>query len=281
MVEGTAEFQATVAKPPLETPQSRPRSGKPAGLTLAQKRQFLVAAFDLKEATQKDWPGLQAYLRYLEGQFRTTASECFRPLCDIFGYAVPITPDDLLKFVTSIVKVFRDSHNEALSIDEVLESTLPVECRLSQLDHSAADLSRQAVFRVLSWLTMIFEASDHTAEGRFQISVPLKGEGIREEQLMDNARRPISRLIRGFGQLLPTTDQVSAAIEKPSPDFIYSTHLNVYSLKLIDKIQIEWTNSIGCHLMFSPLSRTLTLYRFPSFCAMTCAMDTDGTALDK
>jgi hypothetical protein len=242
---------------------------------MAQKARLLETIFGVTETAQHHWPGSQAYLRYLEEQFAATGSACFKPLWSIFGLAVPVETEDLLDFIIDVAGVIRESREEGLSIDEILQSVLtPLKCELGRLDAEAETLSRQAVFKILSWLTMIFKASNGTANG-FQIDVPLKGEGIREEQSMDKAKRPISRLIRGFGQLLPSTEQVSHAIEKSQPDLIYAASLNVFSLKMIDKIRIEWTSSLGCHLMFNPLRRTLTLYRFPTFCAMSCAMGND------
>lgn len=251
-------------------------------LTKVQRAQILQEIFGVAKAQQDKWPGFQAFLGYIEERFAVTGPECFTPLWSILSRAVPVTAEDILEFTISIVAVLRDAPKEGMSIDEILQSILvPLERDLDRLGVDIANASRHAVFMVLSWLTMIYEASGDKSNGRFRIKLPLQSEGVREEQNMDNASRPLSRLLRGFGQLLPSTEVVLAAIEKPTPDLIYANNLNMFSLKLINKIRIEWTNSLGCHLMFSPLSRTLSIFRFPSFCAITCETSTGETAIDK
>jgi hypothetical protein len=236
-----------------------------------QKARFLEVVFGVTETTKCNWPGCHAYLNYIEEQLLATGSASFEPLLDKLGIARPATLADVLGFVCDIAAKFATRPQEGLSIDEILQLLLEEhKCQLAELDPKEKMLSRQAIFRALSWLTMVFIAPTKLADGKFQMDVTVKHDGLRVEQSMEIAKRPISILIRGFGQLLPSTEQITSAIERSQPDLLHATSLNFYSLKLIDKIRIEWTSSLGCHLMFSPLSRTLTLYRFPTFCAMNC-----------
>jgi hypothetical protein len=64
--------------------------------------------------------------------------------------------------------VFRDSTKEGLSIDDVLQLVLdPFGCKLDEFNAEDKTLSQQTMFKVLSWLTMIFKALDRTVDGKF------------------------------------------------------------------------------------------------------------------
>lgn len=128
---------------------------------------------------------------------------------------------------------------------------------------------------------MIFETSNDGSDcSRFKIQVPIKWEGIREEQSVEMAKMPLSKLVQGFGHLVYGYNHIISAVEQSSPDLLRASSLNISSLKTISKIQIKWTNAMGYHLMFDPLSRTLLLYRLPTVCAIGCTADGKNSILD-
>ncbi|KJZ68068.1 hypothetical protein HIM_09800 [Hirsutella minnesotensis 3608] len=51
-------------------------------------------------------------------------------------------------------------------------------------------------------------------------------------------------------------------------DSLYMSSLNIYSLSYFGQVSIRWTASISEHLHFDPATRQLSVFRFPTFCAL-------------
>lgn len=50
---------------------------------------------------------------------------------------------------------------------------------------------------------------------------------------------------------------------------LYVSSLNYASLKTISKVKLVWVNSLTNHLDFNATSRQLSIFRFPSYCAIS------------
>ncbi|KAK2601553.1 hypothetical protein QQS21_004871 [Conoideocrella luteorostrata] len=236
--------------------------------TVAIKDRLSHAIFGITSEARKDWPGIDAYLSYVESQMKQCGSTRFLPLWRTLQLPVPITLEDQFEVLHRIVLLLHETNKE-WTIDGILQMLLvPFGQRLQDLDDMSQRSCRQAVFNALSWLLMLFEASqDDKCEG-FKINVPSGVVGVHDNQGIAMSGRPVSRLCRGFGPLLPSRDEIYAAVQDNCPDLLHVSNLNMASLKLISKIRITWTDSLGYHLLFNPLKRTVMVYRFPTFCAL-------------
>lgn len=283
MPRAESGFAIQVIDQPWGNDLERQKTSRRGENITPQEQRLLETQFGLTGKTYQQWPGAYAYLSFLEDELADTGAACFEPLMGIFGLPIPVVITDLLGLINNVALILKDNSQDLQSIDDILQVILaPHNREVRDLDLQVKNRCRQAIFKTISWLTMVFTASREMAAGKFQIDLPPRCESIRHEQNMDNAVRPINRLVRGFGaSLLPSAEQAFPALEHSSGELIYASSMNIYSLRMIDKIRIHWTSSMGCHLMFNPLTRTLILYRFPTFCAMTCMPERGNMVCEK
>ena len=245
------------------------------------RTRFFEVTFGINERRVGEWPGVRAYLHYLEQETKSLGVATFQPLWHLLRFTTPLTFEDHLSFLTEVGAVLRDASQDGVSIDETIRLILE-RLHFSEdiLDNETMAYARQAVFCGVAWLTMIFQPSLNARENRnLSINLPLSFEGLRSDQSIENARRPIVSLFRGFGDFLPSTERMSSELDALSSNLLYASNLNFESLKTVGKIRIEWTNALGCHLMFEPLSRTLLLYSFPTLCALGCLDTANGLSV--
>jgi hypothetical protein len=81
-------------------------------------------------------------------------------------------------------------------------------------------------------------------------------------QASDTARRPFSKMIKGFRRHTSDNNNVTAS---PSDDLHEST-LNYYSLYTIGRVRIEWVSDLTRHLEFDRQRRCICIFKYPSFC---------------
>lgn len=126
-----------------------------------------------------------------------------------------------------------------------------------------------AVFTVLGWYSMLYEPSlkpnkTDLSISRSVVTTKHAGRHLSSLPIAVCARRTLSGLLMSFGKRLPKPD-----FEAPS-HMIHVSSIAFYALKKFGKIKIVWVNSLSAHLEFDTLTRTLMLFRLPSFCALFC-----------
>jgi hypothetical protein len=83
------------------------------------------------------------------------------------------------------------------------------------------------------------------------------------------ASRPVCRVLKMFGELLPTTDTYgNTKPDRPSP--LYSNQIDAYVILSVVKLNIVWTDILGAHLDFDDRTKTLYVFKLPSFCLQNC-----------
>ncbi|KAJ6780995.1 hypothetical protein PWT90_09036 [Aphanocladium album] len=255
-------------------------SGRPDVAVLAAKAKFAGALFGIQSPSKFPWPGLPSYLNYVQRQMELAGPACLQPLWDAFGFTTPITTRQIFELLHQVAVCF-DHTSAAVTIDEILQSLLtPFGCRIQDLGPDSQACCRQAVFKALSCCVMLFTASLECAPGRLLVDLSPGIVGFRSNLPMEMSRRPISRLIQELGPLLPSQEHILAALNDTRPSALHVSSLNAASLKFISKIRITWTSSLGCHLLFNPLKRTLAIYRFPTYCALQCMNGESVSAID-
>lgn len=86
----------------------------------------------------------------------------------------------------------------------------------------------------------------------------------------EKSMRPMLTTFRPFrlqywdGQLHDTRGEV---VEAGSLN-LYAAGLSMYSLRYFGHVTIQWVDTISEHLRFNPANRRLSLFRFPTFCAL-------------
>jgi hypothetical protein len=60
-----------------------------------------------------------------------------------------------------------------------------------------------------------------------------------------------------------------------SNDVLYQSSLNYSSLSTIGRVRLEWVDTLTSHLAFNPSTRTLSIFRFPSYCVINVLFNGD------
>ena len=92
---------------------------------------------------------------------------------------------------------------------------------------------------------------------------------------MDLADREMANLLKGLGNLLPSrpSDMAKLASETSKEASAWSPILplevNAHILSSILRVRVHWVDILSLHLDYDQATRTLSLFRFSSFCVAT------------
>lgn len=151
----------------------------------------------------------------------------------------------------------------------------------------------QLLFILIGLITFFYEPILSPKKGLLQINVGTaendkrKRRSLRRliwssEITIDKGHRlSLADLLRNLcGGELPISYSAGPTVGT-SGDVLETTNLNYYTLSKVANIQIIWVDSLLQHLDFDRRSKTLKIFRFPSFCYLLCFGDLDMTYLDR
>ena len=131
----------------------------------------------------------------------------------------------------------------------------------------------------------VFESSD---ERKFRVRydfVQSNSRLVYDTFEVDNynrgfAEKGLFHFLKDFGNILPTrhrdltvvAGQRKRVVSSWSP--INPTKFNIHVLSSILRIRVQWVDTLALHLDYDQATRTLSLFRYPSFC--TYAIFNDG-----
>ncbi|KAL8937278.1 MAG: hypothetical protein Q9216_004507 [Gyalolechia sp. 2 TL-2023] len=196
--------------------------------------------------------------------------------------------DAAFRLVQMVARIMKDNKNRELSIDGIIQQ-LRDECGI----HNSAGCSsiepapelRQGVFAMLGILTMSYETPSDPYMTHFQILEPetrwMSGT-VRELLEAGDATGLLIRLFGTFHPKIPRLDEEPPTKKQSDagPEELHVSVLNAHVLVMIGKATIEWSDLMSAHLSFNVSSKTLTLFRFPSFCALNYFPDRQRTLFD-
>ncbi len=140
---------------------------------------------------------------------------------------------------------------------------------------------RHLLFAVLGWQSMLylptFDTDNPTELSLFQdVNQPNSGLVFDNFSVStDLADGEMAILLKCYGNLLPARplDLAKTARESWSP--LAPAEINIDVLSTILHVRIHWVETIALHLDYDQATRTLSLFRFPSFCV--AILRSDGT----
>lgn len=269
------------AENPTDIESRACHQGEASSALSTEKLRYLGLVFNLPEDTIRKYHGVHAYCHYIESSFGPLLEDQYAPVWDVFGMPQPrSTPDCWLLPIAVLVSL--KSRTKAATIDSVLDSLMS--------DHGTATLRNRAfpqiaVFAVLCWATMILTPSLQPGVQQPHLACKLPGrrdtDGAVQHKL-HGCKRAISVALREFksqawgahvmrvGQHDDEAKRAGQQNLEENED-LYEATLNYSSLQLFGKIRIQWVTTMTAHLDFDPASRCLSLYRFPSVCALKAA----------
>jgi hypothetical protein len=129
---------------------------------------------------------------------------------------------------------------------------------------------------MIGCISMLYKALRTRGEN-FQISHPNDRSTIRRSQVYEASGRPFFPFLESFGPLVPKKPLPPDHTINVSVSFLT---ISALSLNPSEQINIVWVRTLGLHLCFDAEQRTLSLFRFPSFCALFCLPRGSRTLFD-
>ncbi|KAK4200759.1 hypothetical protein QBC40DRAFT_253763 [Triangularia verruculosa] len=240
------------------------------------------ALFGLEEAAT-DEPEctitVEFYIHHVQCELEASFSK-FKPLCPLGSLA----PGGRRSWYLLCLKALQRhaSNKSSFSLDSAsrylsTENLLGVEATDVVYDR----LARHFVFALIGASTYlfrpIFAESMDLPVYRIQDLYPKTSHRyasvLANKIMVTDTRRPVSTLLKGFGELGPTMDPMhrtsSTQIIRLYPE-TFNAHLIISVLK----VNIKWTDILCAHLDYDDRTNTLFLFKFPAFCLLNSILHT-------
>lgn len=244
----------------------------------------LRCLFGLSEQELHRWPGLTAYCKYLEKNFHPLLADEYSHLWTAIGQERPQQVERCWPWFNSVTSTLRSMKDEDSSIEDVWDN---LRTSLSGTNTARPNASERtacliAVFAVLCWCTMALQPKLGGNEISSSPSLMVyQQHSDRHGLKMDTVCRPIPTIFRQFRRTMLTNRwrQPVGSPKSGTPDSttLYVSNLNYASLKMFGKVQLAWVDNLTSHLDFDATNRQLSVFKFPSYCAVNTLKDRDET----
>ena len=188
-------------------------------------------------------------------------------------------------FLNIFHAVRRNAREE--SIDHIIDALIHDGVFKENDEGQATDLIRERiVFAMLGWLSMLYVPSFNDLEdvkwkihhGPNQPNSRLVYDTFEVNNYNYNlAGQEPASFLRHFGNLLPARrlDSILEAGQKgeiaSSWSLISPTNFNIQVLSNVLRLRVQWVDTLALHLDYDQTTRTLSLFRYPSFCVNECS----------
>lgn len=247
--------------------------------------QAIELLFQLPASHSSEWPGILAFCSHLEKSFEELLDPRFRVIWKILGRAAPSSAVDCWEWCFVVIKAFQDLEYEDPSMEKAYRRILENSKNLGLEVESNDKLQiMQAIFAVLCWTSATLKPILHSERPSTTSSADnsslkqdssLVAENSSQKYSYNDLRRPISKMFYHFRphnwdveepeeSLANRRNQSDGGI---SNDVLYQSSLNYFSLSIIGHVKVIWVDTLTSHLAFDRSTRTLSIFRFPSFCA--------------
>ncbi|KAI4681755.1 uncharacterized protein J4E84_007350 [Alternaria hordeiaustralica] len=236
--------------------------------------QAIKALFGLEVSYTKSWPGTLAVCIYLEEQFKDLLDDSFSVIWKIMGREKPQESFQVWYWCLALLKILRQV-NEC-SLDSVYRGLLEQSgIQVKEINDLEKARTLQAIFAGICWMSLALEPKllqDTTSSpSRFGLScksILARDESVTTVQLKQYSSRPTNKLFRGFHELLAHVSGEQTS-HTPISGTIYESSINFDSLYTIGRLRVKWTDTMAAHLHWNQEDHTVSIFRFPSFCAAT------------
>lgn len=284
------------------------RPGSPLDLNKRRHRDTeLACLFGVTSAKVAPWVGAAAYCQFLEDlEFQPLLSDEYAFIWTAIGVPRPTVLADCWPWFRMVCCTLHILP-ETASIEDVwdrLRLSAPVDAIAT---HHPTDTQKQAcligIFSVLCWGSMtlkpIMHWEDLESTPRLLVQQPLRLQKDRHQHglKLEIVRRPVHAIFRNFRKIMSTSrwqQPIGGSISSTNPKcpdcagatnvglstVLYKSTLNYDSLKTIGKIRLRWVDSLSSHLDFDSQNRCLSIFRFPSFCALGALEKSRGPIFD-
>lgn len=132
-----------------------------------------------------------------------------------------------------------------------------------------------AIFGVLCWSSLVVRPRLTFTDDVVPNPTCLLPHGFKStnsgtvHRTSDRCMRPMLTTFRSF-KLQHWGDQPDDRTQDGvrEANSLYAASLSIYSLRYFGHVTIQWVDTVSEHLRFNPANRRLSLFRFPTFCAL-------------
>lgn len=178
--------------------------------------------------------------------------------------------------------------SRSLGIDEIVEYLVEQGVFESGMVETRIILLRRLlIFAVLGWQSMLYLPSFDTCPldelaVHQDIDQPDSGLVFHTYKMSsDLADRPMSILLKGYGNILPSRSEELTKVASESNASTSSwfcidpAEANAHLLHTLLRVNFRWVDTMALHLDYDSSTRTLSLFRYPSLCA--AMLQSEGT----
>ena len=168
------------------------------------------------------------------------------------------------------------------SIDHIIDALIHDGVFKENEGSQATDLTRgHIVFAMLGWLSMLYVPSFndfddvkweiHHDPNQPNSRLIYDTYEVNNYHYMLAVQEPAS-FLRHFGNLLPARRRDTGQKDKIASSWspISPTKFNIQVLSNLLRIRVQWVDTLALHLDYDQTTRTLSLFRYPSFCVNQC-----------
>ncbi|KAL8661631.1 MAG: hypothetical protein Q9202_005397 [Teloschistes flavicans] len=228
---------------------------------------------------------IQPLIEHLERELQEGEPKFYHPILVYCGFSgVENTEQGMIHLVERVVTIVSGTKDGQLSIDELINELATRNGVIAGREDPPA-LVRQGIFSLVGWMTRLLKISEDVSHTHFSISEPRNLRLASPRKTLDEAVNDLGELIVSFGTFVPRPQHnltLIKAVERENPNSVdlNIAYMNVSALTRVGKIRIEWSDLLSAHLNFDQYSKNLTIFRFPTFCALNCTAGGDSTVFD-
>lgn len=246
-------------------------------VTHNKRLEFVQLLFEMKPEALANFPGIESYCDYLEHvAFQPLMEPTFGLIWGLISGTDPKEIADCWDWSLAVLQVIQTEQPE-ISIHDILRR---LETHGGNTMHNLGrDQDKSylyiAIFGVLCWSSLVVRPRLSFMDDVAPNLACLLPHGFKStnnsttHRLRDRCMRPILTTFRSF-KLQHWGDRSDERTQGGTreTDSLYESSLNIYSLRYFGHVTIHWVDTISEHLQFNPANRRLSLFRFPTFCAL-------------
>ncbi|KAL9635754.1 MAG: hypothetical protein Q9204_002506 [Flavoplaca sp. TL-2023a] len=248
---------------------------------------FLLPTNPTIKGTTSSSVSVQSFVAYLEYELQQRVEHFYQPILDFCGF-LPTNDvaQSTIRLVGSTADIMKRRVDRKISINKLI-------CDVGKengVDFDPKHLPpnvKQGMFSLLGFLTMLFEIPKDFSKEKLYLLRPVDPLVLYTRKPLDDTKIPMGVVIGSLGLFIPIQKEKKRRTLKDwppkQPDSVdlNTSVLNAFTLTKIGKINIEWSELFSTHLMFDRNTRTLSLFRFPIFCALNCSRAGERTLFDQ
>lgn len=239
---------------------------------------MLSLIFGLDPDVIAAWPGGQVFCTYVEKSLYILANNTSQGVWTVLDQPTPGHHEICWHLCLSVLEIFQSLGDDEATLERVykrlIENYKKTPREILPVDKQTV---LQAIFAVLCCTSMALEPvvknPDPTSQ---EATISVHARNISKIYSSNSLRVPIHKVFRSFRATLGTRNLEAISVSPNgnieaglrSGEMLYAATLNFASLSTIGRVRVAWVNDLSSHLIFDRPTRTLYVFRFPTYCVL-------------